>query len=350
MIDEGIALARELNDQYVIGRTLGVRALHHYFFMAFRESIDYGEQAAELLNEWGALWDTASFLPIIIFAYNMTGRFDDAQQLVDEMLPLCERVGHQVGRMLTLRGAQWTARARDLDLFERSARADIEENLDNNLGWESNGYTWLGVTLTWKGDWDGALENHRKGVEFGTPGAFDGWAASLLATQLARMGRDDELRTLLEEKKDILEGLGPDSTLGAITLALGCIEATWLNGLHDITKSLGPQIEEILPRGVLYRVFDFRTMELHAALASDAAQEWEGADEHFESAIAHARAVPLPIEEADVCLYRATSLIRRGESPDSPSVRELLDRAEELLEGQGMQRYLELMKTTLSLG
>lgn len=350
MIDEGMALARELNDLYVVGRTLGARAMHHYFFMEFEESIDYGEQAAELLNQWGALWDSASFLPVIIFAYDMTGRFDDAQRLVEGILPLCDRIGHQVGSMLTLRGEKWAARASDPDLFERSARADIQANLENNLGWEANGYSWLGVALNWKGEWDEALENHRKGVESETPGAFDGWAASLLAIQLARMGRDDELSALLEQKKDILGGLGTYRTLGAITLALGCLEATWLRGMHDVTKSLGPLIEEMLPRGVLYRVFDFRTMELVAALASDAAQEWDRADEHFEAALEHARAGPLPIEEADVCLYRATSLIRRGESSGSPTVRQLVDRAAELLEDQGMQRYLELMKGTLSLG
>ena len=147
----------------------------------------------------------------------------------------------------------------------------------------------------------------------------------------------------------VLEGLGPRSTLGAISLALGYLEATWLRGFHDVTRSLRPVIEEVLPRGVLYRVFDFRTMELLAALASDAAQEWGRADEHFEAALEQARAVPLPIEEADISLYRVKSLIRRGESADSPAVRQLVDRAAELLEAQGMQSYLELMRGTLSL-
>ncbi|MDQ3962512.1 MAG: AAA family ATPase [Actinomycetota bacterium] len=349
LIDEGMALARELNDPYVIGRTLGARALHHYFFMEFKESIEYGEQAAEHLNEWGALWDTASFLPVIVFAYNMMGRFDDAQNLVEDMLPLCERIGHQVGTMLTLRGERWASRASDPEIFERAARADVAANLDNNLGWEANGYTWLGVALTWKGAWGEALDSYRKGVEFETPGAFDGWAAALLATHLARMGRDEELGTLLEQKKEVLEGASTGSTLGVISLALGCLEATWLSERHDVTRSLGRLVEEVLPRGVLYRVYDFRTMELLAALGSDAAEEWERADEHFEIALQHARAVPLPIEEADICLYRAKSLIRRGGSHEATAVRELVGRASELLGDRGMERYLDLMKNTLSL-
>nr|MBA2726206.1 AAA family ATPase [Actinomycetota bacterium] len=119
LIDEAITLARELDDRHVLGRALAARGLHHYFYMEFKESIDYGEQAAPLLHETGALWDSASFSPLLIFAYVLTGHFDEAQRVADEILPLSERIGHQVGTMLTLRGAEIGRRASDLERFER---------------------------------------------------------------------------------------------------------------------------------------------------------------------------------------------------------------------------------------
>lgn len=349
LIDQGIELAKEFGDRHVLGRTLGARALHHYFYLDFRESIEYGEEAGALLREAGALWDLASFLPVIVFAYNMSGRFDEAERLTDEMLPLSERIGHQVGSMLTVRGAEWARRAADPDRVERKAREDIETNRDNNLGWIANGYTWLGVALTWKGKWEEALENFRHGVEFEVPGALDGWSLALLVTHLARLGRVEEVMALFDQRGDALPAAGTRSTIGTTELTLGFLEATWLLGRHDLCASLYPVVQEIIPTGVLYRVFDFRTLQLLGAIACDAAGDFDAADRHFEAALEHARAVPLPIEEADVCLYRAKSLLARGEPEGKDASRMLVDRATELLNGLGMQRYLELMKGTLSL-
>lgn len=349
LIDEGIALAQELGDRYVLGRALGAKSLHHYFYMDFTESIDYGEQAKPLLNETGALWDTASFLPVTLFAYNLTGRFEDAQLLAQELLPLSERIGHQVGTMLTLRGVEWGSRSVDPRRFEKSARSDIAANLDYDLGWTSNGYTWLGVALAWQGRWDEALENHRTAVEIEAAGAFEGWSAGLLMVHLARLGRRQEIETLLEQKRAILEATERPPTVGEIGLALSCLEAAWLVGLHDVTASLRHLVEDLPRKGAHYRVFDFRTTELLIALACDAAGDRDLAEQHFDRAAELAAAVPAPMEEADVYLYRAKSLARRGEPVDGAEVRKLVDRAAELLEGCGMERYLELMKGSLSL-
>lgn len=166
---------------------------------------------------------------------------------------------------------------------------------------------------------------------------------------LARVGKEDEIKTLFEQKQGLLEPHGGRRTVGTLTTALGFIEATWLVGLHDITASFHHVIDEILPKGVLYRVFDFRTTELLAALVSDAAGDLERADEHFTAAMELARATPVPMEEADACLYRTKSLIRRGERVDGEPVQSLVEHASELLKAHGMDRYLDLMKTTLSL-
>lgn len=349
LINEGIDLARELGDRYVLGRAIGARSLHHYFYMEFKESIEFGEEAGELLGEAGALWDVAAFLPLLIFAYNLTGDFEKAARLTEDLLPLSQRIGHHVGTMLTIRGAEWVPRAQDPGRMERSAREDIEANREKNLGWIGNGYTWLGAAQTWKGRWDDALESFRKGLEFEVIGAFDGWAIALLVTHLARLGRADEVVALFEQKRDALAGPGKRTSIGATSMTLGFIEATWLIGRPDLCASLHATVQEAIPAGVLYRVFDFRTMQLLAALACDARGDFERADSHFDAAMEHAHAVPLPIEEADVCLYRAKSLIGRGEPPDGDVVKKLLDRAAELLTGCGMERYLDLMKGTLSL-
>ncbi len=203
--------------------------------------------------------------------------------------------------------------------------------------------------MRWTGQWDEALENYRKGVEFETPGAFHGWSEGVLVTHLARLGRAREVQTLFEEKKGILEPMGRPRTLGEITLALGLIEATWMIGLTDATTALRHVVDDALPTGVLYHVFDCRTMQLLAALAYDAAGDGDRAEEHFDAATEIARSDLLVIEEADICLYRATSLMRRGEPPDGDSVRTFVERATMLLEGCGMERYLDLMKNTLSL-
>jgi hypothetical protein len=132
-------------------------------------------------------------------------------------------------------------------------------------------------------------------------------------------------------------------------LALGVLEAAWLTGLKDVAASLGHVVERVLEKDILYRVFDLRAMQHLAALAADAAGDFERAEKHFDAALELARSLPAPVEEADICLHRAVSLTRRGEPLRDDAVQGLLGRAEELLDGCGMQRYLDLMKTTLSL-
>jgi len=349
IIEEAIALARELDDRYVLGRALGARALHHYFYMEFKETLEYGHEGGSLLREAGAIWDTGTFMPILIFAANLTGRFDEGARLAQEMIPLCERIGHQVGSMLSARGAEVAVPPTGTDRFFTAAQSDIAANRDLNLGWIANGHTWMGVALAWKGDWDEALESHRLGVETELPGAFDGWAPSFLAIHLARLGRVQELETLIEQKRSVLPSAEGRSSLGAITLALGVLEAAWLTGFKDIAASLGHVVEKVLEKDILYRVFDLRAMQHLAALAADAAGDFERAEQHFDAALELARSLPAPVEEADICLHRAASLKRRGEPLRGDAVQGLLGRAEELLDGCGMQRYLALMKTTLSL-
>lgn len=348
LIDEGIEMARALGDPAVLGRALGARCLHHFFHTELEEAIRYGEQAGRLLREAGGLWDLCTYLPMVPFAYNLRGRFEEARRLIDEVLALSERIGHQVGVMLSRRAGEIARGEIDPDRFERKAGEDIAMNRDHDLGWVANGYTWLGAALTWKGRWDEALDNFSRGVELEVPGAFDGFDLGLLVVHLARLGRDNEVLALFEHNRDTLAMAGKRNTIGTIQRTLGFIEATWMVGRHDLCATLYPVAGEIISTGLLYRAFDGRTTQLVAALTAEAAGDPPAADRYFEAALAHARAIPFPIEEADASLFRAKSLRARN-GPDDEEARALVDHAAELLDGLGMGDYVALMKNALSL-
>lgn len=347
LIDEAIELARRLGDRAALGRSLGARSLHHFFYMELEQSIEYGDPAGAVLREAGALWDLATFMPIVVFAYNLTGRFEVAAPLAHEMLALSERVGHQVGAMLSVRGAVVASHEPGLEYLERKAREDVAMNRENNLGWVSNGYAWVGVTLTWQGRWKEALEHFRRGVESEVPGAFDGWALSMLLPHLGRLGEREEVLNLLDQNTQRLAVAGKRNVFGSIGMTFGFLEATWLLGCHEISATFYPLLRELIPTGALYLVFDGRSLHLLAALAADAAGEIAQADEHFRQALEGVRGVPLPIEEADICLYWSKALQTRAGAQGGQG-HQLVDRATVLLNEVGMQDYLRLMKDVLS--
>jgi class 3 adenylate cyclase/tetratricopeptide (TPR) repeat protein len=348
LIDEGIEMARALGDPAVLGRALAARSLHHFFHTELEEAIRYSEQAGRLLREAGALWDLCTYLPVVAFAYNLSGRFEEAQHLIDEVLTLSERIGHQVGVMLSRRAGEIARGEIDPDRLERKAGEDIVMNRDHDLGWIANGYTWLGAAQTWKGRWDEATDNFGKGAELEVPGAFEGFDLGLLVVHLARLGRRNEVLALFEHNRGTLAVAGERNTIGAIQRTLGFVEATWMIDRRDLCATLYPALRAILSTGLLYRSFDGRTTQLVAALTAEAAGDVEAADRYFEAASAHARAIPFPIEEADAALFQAKSLRARN-GPDDEEAHALLDRATELLEGLGMGDYLNLMKKALSL-
>lgn len=349
LIDQGIGLAQDLGDSAILGRALGGRGLHHVFYMELNQAIDDTEQAGRLLREAGALWDLATFMPMVAFAYNLIGRFDAGTRLTDEILPVAERIGHQVGVMLSTRTAEVARGQIDPHRVERKAIEDVAMNRDNDLGWVANGHTWLGTALTWLGRWDEALDNYHKGVELEVPGAFEGFSLGLLAVHLARVGQDEQVMALLEQNDGRLPVVDGRNSIGAVQMTLGFVEATWLLGRFDLCARFYPLLCEVIASDALVRVFDGRTTQLLAALASDAAGDVEAAEEHFKVARDLAEGVlPFPIDHADTCLYRAKALKGRT-APNDEEVRRLVERAEELLNGLGMHDYLGLMKGVLSL-
>jgi hypothetical protein len=178
-------------------------------------------------------------------------------------------------------------------------------------------------------------------------GAFNGWATAFLVVHLARMGRKQEVLELVDQHRAGFAVPRRPHTIGDIQMTLAFLEAAWIAGLDDLCASLYPVVEETLSRGVLYRVFDFRSSHLLGALACDSAGDVEGAERHVAAGLQDARSAPLPVQEAEICLFRARMLHRRGDGNNE--VPGLLDRAQELLGGMGMQNYLALMKRTLSL-
>lgn len=349
MIDEALALAAELGDDALLGHGLMCKAMAGDAFIEYRETVDAGLRAAELLRRAGDLWSVTSVLGWVINALRYLGRLDEASRIVEDLEPLAERVGNHPALLMVGRSrgvGEFFVRP-DLDRLEAFAGQDRD-------GWEKVGirslttcsWAWLGLARFLRGDWKGARALFEESVRLELPGAVDGW--TLLFECLAYLGERGGALALIEGREHPRPGQPKPS--GAVSILLSAVEGLTVLGERDRAADLYPYVVDCWERtGVACPSFiDGRLVERAAGIAAMAGGRWEESEAHFQKALAQAETIPHRPEQAHTRRFYGQMLLERSGRGDVARAGEVLRQAVEDYGRMGMPRHAAMGENLLA--
>jgi class 3 adenylate cyclase/tetratricopeptide (TPR) repeat protein len=348
LAEEAVLLADRLDDPTLMGHALGNTALHRFPFYQSRETVAAGVRGAELLRAGGALWDLAFVLGFVAAALVELGRFEEGGQVLDEVAPLADRLGH-FGALFCVawaRGPLEFAVQPDLDRIATWARGLFQ--LGEPMGFESVCYPVLGYVDFLRGDWDAARRLMEEGTRHEVANRLSGLEWGLLFQTLAYRGDRDEALAVLDGHRHCLPRTGEPGGWGSWHLLLCAIEGLAVLGERDQAGALYPLVAEFLASGVILTVFHGRLVERVAGTAATAGRQWEVADGHFRRALRQAEDLPHALEAAETRRFYAAMLGERNLPGDRVRAAGLVGDAIATYRRIGMPRHVDLAEGLLA--
>ena len=327
MIEQAVALTRDLDDPVLLGEALTVKAAHHFAYVEFDEAVATGEAAVELLRDSAAAWTYASALAFLAVAHYFTGDFDRALSMAEEAVALGHRLGHQPALVFGerarffVRGARGGVTAAEWDSF---GRRDFDLCRSSGLPFEAYATCFRATACWMDGDFAGAIELLDDAAANEPPGALWGYAQGLRFLVHADAGHRDRALALKTELESFIPqegGVTPHGIWSVVHLYVeGC-------SLLDVDADYARAYELIrlsMERGAAVR-WEGEAIDLVAGLA--AAGAGEDASEHFERALERSEALGLPPSSFNAARHFARYLIKRGREGDHARAKALLDTA-----------------------
>ena len=350
-LTEAAAIADGLDDPSLRGRALAARTSFEFIRAGFPACLRFGREAFDTLVGTGELWHggqalLTSFIPCV-----WMGRFDEGLARAEVGTPVLRRVGHLAALCwdARLRYMIELARTGGLDAFAAATDADVELCRVNRLRWLADAQVLAGTSSFWRGDWDTAAAHLEAAAAMPTPGAYVGrYTASLLCFTAWRGDADRFDRLVAAHQEDLSVTGVLDRSLGRMAFALAELEGQVVLGRRDRAAALYPAALDALARQVVLRPMDIRLVEVLAALAAAAGDDWPAAERHLAQAREQVDTLPQRREEPDLDRFEALVLTWRDRSGDRRRAQTLLERAVKGYRTMGMPRHAELAAASTS--
>lgn len=351
IVEEGMALADRLGDDFALGYALSGKTCYEFCYLAHPAASDAGLRSAELLRSGGDLSQAAMTLGWAVVSLVHAGRWREAAEVVDELEPLAERLGSYPALVMSGR-----ARAMrnffehgDVDELEAFAQRDLELNRTSGLGWGGMSLTWLGLVEFLRGRWAEALPLFRRGVQQEPPGVLDGTNSACLFEHLAYSGDTAEALALLEQWRGRLPQVGQPALWGAWQMLFSVIEGLAVLGEHEQAASYQSLLVDALRTGsVLGNYHDGRLLQRVAGIAAATGRRWKAAEGHFEAALRLADELPHRIEGLQTRRFYGWMLLHRERPGDHERAASLLAAAAAGYRSLGMARHADLSEALLA--
>jgi tetratricopeptide (TPR) repeat protein len=348
-LTEAVALAREHDDDRILGLALYSLATHHFNYEEYQEAIDVGTESIELLRRVGDLWNLANVLGYVSASNTWLARIDESATYGAEAETLALKLGNWSAWVWGQRGRTYAEflETLDFDWYEEDGRKAVELGQQQNYDWVAAlGYSRMGLAAFWAGRWDESLKHNQAAADLNVRGAHGGYMSRLYLAH-AYLGNRKEALSLIEECRPQFAVAGRPNRSLSYLLALGAIEALAVLGEREAAAALYPIAAHTIGMQRKARGIDHRLMDTLAGIAAGCAGEWDTAERHFEAAVALAKDIPYRIEEADAYRFHAQMLMDRCAPGDSARARELLDQAIVCYQRNGMQRHEKLAREML---
>jgi hypothetical protein len=125
------------------------------------------------------------------------------------------------------------------------------------------------------------------------------------------------------------------------------IEGLTMLGEQAQAADLYPLARELLDTGAVTVWTISRFTQTVAGMAAAAAEEWESAEDHFQTAMQQAESFPNRLEQTEIRRFHAMMLLDRTAPGDREEAQTLLSKALEIYTHIGMPRHIEMTQSLL---
>ena len=130
--------------------------------------------------------------------------------------------------------------------------------------------------------------------------------------------------------------------MGSWWMLAEVIEGFVMLGEQSHAGQFYPLARELIDTGAVVFWPIFRFTYTVAGMAAAAAQHWEAAEDHFQTALDQAQAIPHCLEQAEIRRFHAMMLMDRARPGDRKRAQRLLSEAIQHYQKIGMPRHSEL--------
>jgi len=349
MITQAVEMAEQLGDQRLLGEILDYKGRHHWCHAQYREAVDAGMRAAELLRSAGDLWNLADALWETEWSMLPLGRLDEAAKIGQELEPLAAGVGHLAALLCAryVRASRELMLTGDIDAWQESQRDNLEFAGSIGFGYRSWIHMWLGLGHFWGGRWEKALQDFQEGAKLEPAGWCAGAAWGCLCRFKAYASDSNGALRILDEKREKLPRPGQANTMGAWTMLLAAVEGLAVLNEWDEASKLYPLVGEAIDTHALLDGTGVGLLQTVAGMAAGAGKQWEKAEEHFQTALRQAHELPHKLEQPEVRRWYARILIDRDGPGDREKARQFLTEAIAIYRRIGMPKHVEMAQALL---
>jgi tetratricopeptide (TPR) repeat protein len=286
--------------------------------------------------------DRARLLAILDHARAANGSFEPANEALREALGVVLELSDPARAWIEF------GKTGDLAKLKTSVQTVLKsESKLSSTFWNCFSEVQLSLIDFLRGNWASALLHAQASSETGAETLLREFGIGTLFRQLAYAGNHEGALAILDQERDFLPRMGQPNTRARWWMLAQVIEGLAMLGEQSRVGQLYPVVRGLVRSGSVALWPLCRFTQTVAGIAAAAAQQWESAEEHFQSAQRQAEAVPHQLEQAEICRFKATMLIDRAARGDRGKARGLLREAEKTYTHIGMPRHVEITQSLL---
>ena len=347
LLEEAEKIGARVHEPRLTVELLDARAHLHFAYMQLPQTVDVGHRAVAMRQKHGELYAACDdYWAVLLASYGM-GRLSDALEVATTLDTLAARVGHLPG--------QWNARtvqtlselitSGDLVRLETMARSDLEAAALTNPVWRSFNHLMIGQVCFYAGDWSTARSEFDAAVMHDPKSFADGVFPSTALLAQAYEREAGALDTLKEDASRLL-ALPDENPSGTWERLQNVVEGLALLGHARDAGELYPLVLKALEHGAVL-TFGARLWQLTAGIAAGARGYVAQSQEHFETALRQADALPHRIAQPEIRRWYARMLLDTDPRRDGERARALLGEALGMYQLLGMPRHVEMVAAAL---
>ncbi|HKU28601.1 MAG TPA: hypothetical protein VJQ54_24235, partial [Candidatus Sulfotelmatobacter sp.] len=338
-IDEAMSLASRLSEPKLLGRLLGARSTGNYQFLRLREAAADGQKAGDTE---APPWERTIELQYSYQSLLFLGRLDDAAKVRDELEPLATTIGQSYSILRCRLTRAW------LEFGEAADLAKLETVLQQVLKsdpkaptafWDVFSEGQLSLVDFLSGNWKSALDHAQASFRSEAENFLRGAGMGTLFRQLSYDGDRSSALTLLRDKRSWLPRKGQLNAMGSWWMLANVIEGLVMLGEQSHAGQFYPLARDFINTGAVVFWPIFRFTHTVAGMAASAAQNWEAAEDHFQTAMHQAEVIPHRLEQAEIRRFLAMMLMERSRPGDRKRAQRLLSEAIDNYQEIGMPRH-----------
>jgi len=349
-LEQAMELASHLAEPKLLASIVGVRSIVNFYFFQLREAVADGFLCEQMGGSDAPPWLRAVELRALYPALVYLGRTKEAARVANELEAFARKTSQSFPIALSRTVNAWAefGKAPELARLETELRKALNpEQTAQFPFWAVISEAQLCLLDFYRGDWAGALSHAQASCRSEPGSASEGLGTGPLFRQMAYAGDRTGALAFLNEKNSWMPGAGRKNPRGSWTVLASVIEGLTMLGEQAQAANLYPLARDLLDTGAVTLWTISRFTQTVAGMAAAAAEEWEFAEDHFQTAMQQAKSLPNHLEQAEIRRFHAMMLLDRAAPGDREEAQTLLSEALETYVHIGMPRHFEITRTLL---